>query len=359
MKVIVVGAGIIGSLIAYRLVQAGAEVTLIDAGLPAHAASGASFGWINASFYADNDHFNLRAAGIEAHRRLAADLESDAVQWPGCLCWEHQGDALESQYKALKDLGYTVDIISEVTFARIEPFAVAPSRALYFPGEGCVDLAALTCEAIASAASGGLRLIMGHAVTGLSDAGGRISGVETVSGRIAADRVVVAAGVATEAILKGVGVALPMLKRPGLMVRSEPLKPLLRHILVSPVQELRQTPQGHLLAPAAASHQSDASESIDQTPDVLADRTMQRVSALIGRDVAWEQVTLAHRPVPHDGLPAVGACGPEGLYVTTMHSGATLAPLVAEMAASEIMQNALGNEQSALLAPYRPARFTD
>ncbi|MDW3222148.1 MAG: FAD-dependent oxidoreductase [Paracoccaceae bacterium] len=357
MKVIVVGAGIIGTLTAYRLVQAGAQVTMIDAGQPTGAASGASFGWINASFYADRDHFNLRVAGIEAHRRLARDLDSDAIQWPGCLCWEHEGEALDDQYKALKDMGYTVSEVSTIAFAQMEPFAVAPSRALHFSSEGVVDLVALASDARRAARRYGLRSICGVNVTGLIEKHGTIRGVDTTAGTILADRVVIAAGVATQSLLAGVDVALPMLKRPGVMVRSEPLQPLLRHVLVGPGQEVRQTQQGHILAPGTASHQSDDSETISEEIEGLADQTMARVRDIVGRDIAWETATLAHRPVPEDGLPVIGACGPAGLYVTVMHSGATLAALVGELAAAEVMDVPLSNVQSALLSPYRAGRF--
>ena len=47
MKVIVVGAGIIGSCVAFQLSRQGAEVIVVDGGTP--AATSTSFGWINAN----------------------------------------------------------------------------------------------------------------------------------------------------------------------------------------------------------------------------------------------------------------------------------------------------------------------
>lgn len=358
MKTIVIGAGIIGALTAYRLAQAGAEVTVIEAGQPGGAASGASFGWINASFHADEDHFNLRCAGIEAHHRLATDLQSDAASWPGCLCWEQEGAAFDAQHAALKALGYAVREVDRASFAEMEPAIAPPERALYLSNEGAVDLSQLAVEALRAASALGARWITGVRVTGFDVTAAQVSAVRTEVGVIPADRVVIAAGTATEALLQSVEVRLPMLYRPALILRSAPIAPLLRHVLVSPGQELRQTPQGALLAPTVAAHQSDASEEVAQSPDVIADQTMARVSAMLDRDLRWEQVTLAARPMPEDGLPVIGACGPAGLYVTTMHSGATLGALVAELAAAEIIETGLSNTQSALLAPYRPQRFT-
>ena len=59
------------------------------------------------------------------------------------------------------------------------------------------------------------------------------------------------------------------------------------------------------------------------------------------------------RPVPGDGLPVVGQGPIQGLWIAVMHSGATLAPVVAELLAEEIT----GGPKSPLLAHFRPARF--
>ncbi len=359
MHTIIVGAGIIGALTAYNLVQAGGQVTVIDAGRPASGASGASFGWINASFYHDADHFALRLAAMEAHRQLGARLKSTATVWQGCLCWEEQGDAFDAQYAALKALGYAVREVDRAAFAALEPEIDPPERALYFAQEGAVDLGRLCSDALNAATAQGARIVLGVPVNGLEVRGGAVVGVRWSGGLIKADRVVLATGIQTESLLADVGVSLPMLDRPGLILRSQPLPPLLSHILVSPGQELRQEPSGRLLAPVAAAHQSDQTEAITQNPIELADEAAARIAALLGRTVAWEQVAQAYRPVPQDGLPVVGACGPEGVYVTTMHSGATLAPLVAEIAAREISGEATGNAQAALIAPYRPQRFVE
>ena len=357
MHVIVVGAGIIGAITAYRLAAAGAQVTVIDASQPASAASGASFGWINASFYLDEDHFALRLAAMEAHRRLDRALKTTATVWQGCLCWEEQGAAFDAQYAALERLGYDVRELDHDAVAALEPEITAPERALCFASEGATDLHQLCHDALNAATALGARVVAGVTVTGIEVTAGRVDGVRWSGGTISADQVVLATGVATQTLLADVGVPLPMLDRPGLILRSAPLPPLLSHILVTPGQEVRQDRSGRLLAPIAASHQSGTAEKIEKNPILLADEAARGVGRLIGREVAWEQVTLAHRPVPQDGLPVMGRAGPAGLYVATLHSGATLAPLAAEIAAREVLDAPLPNEMAALIAPYRPQRF--
>ncbi|MEM8981324.1 MAG: FAD-dependent oxidoreductase, partial [Pseudomonadota bacterium] len=56
--IIIVGAGVIGACVAYHLARAGARVTVVDA--DSAGATAASFGWINASYFLNEDHYHLR-----------------------------------------------------------------------------------------------------------------------------------------------------------------------------------------------------------------------------------------------------------------------------------------------------------
>lgn len=348
MRVVVVGAGIIGAAIAWNLNKAGHRVTVIDRGMPGQGASARSFGWLNASFFADAMHFRLRVAGMVAWQRLG--LGMDAVRWPGCLWWEETGRGFYDMHQSLAEMNYVVRDLDAAEVRRLEPgLAQVPDRALYFQTEGIADLATAVRALLQ-----GSSVISGVEVRALTEAGGRIAGVETSAGRIKADAVVLAAGTGVPELLAPLGVSLPMLDRPGLLMRTAPVEPLARHILAVPGQELRQDADGRIVAPTSPSHQSDASETIGDSPEGLADRALARISALFGRnDLVWDEVSVAMRPVPGDGLPVVGSVGPEGLYVAVMHSGATLAAVVGELAAAELSEQGA----SPLLEPYRPGRF--
>jgi len=65
-------------------------------------------------------------------------------------------------------------------------------------------------------------------------------------------------------------------------------------------------------------------------------------------------VPVGYRPMPRDGFPVLGYPEPvPNLYLALMHSGVTLAPLVGELAAMEIVDGAWVQ----LLDAYRPERF--
>ena len=71
---VVVGAGCVGANVAFRLVQGGARVTVVDAGAPGSVTSGASFAWTNSFGKTPRDYHDLNVAGMEQHAVLAKEL---------------------------------------------------------------------------------------------------------------------------------------------------------------------------------------------------------------------------------------------------------------------------------------------
>ena len=363
-RVVIVGGGIIGAAAAYRLARAGADVLVIDAGVG--TATVASFGWLNASFYLSEAHFRLRVEGLAAYRRLLAELDVP-VRFCGCLSTEHQGAggerrhevdeegaALRAEARRLGAMGYDARVIDGPAFARLEPAVAPPDEALHFPGEGIAEPAELARALMTAAIGRGARVLAGLRADRLMAEGGRIAGVVTPAGPVRADEVLVAAG--TEALLATADLPLPMVPRPAYVVESHPVAPVLTHVLATPEGELRQRPDGVLVMPAAVSHQGDSAEAVSMTPEAAAEATTQRIRALLpGVALDWAQVRLAHRPMPADGLPAVGRLAP-GLTVAVMHSGMTLAAITGECLAREVLDGP-SNATEALLADFRPERF--
>lgn len=354
-RTVVIGAGILGCSLARALAAAGEAVTVLEAGGIGQAASGRSFGWINASFYADKHHFGLRKEGIAAWRRLEAERGALPITWGGALCWEEQGTAMAQTQATLNGLGYAVERLDhDALRERLPKLAGLPQEALGFAREGVADSWAVTRALAGDAAKLGARIMSGVSVARICETGGRVSGVQTAQGLVPADRVVLAAGVDSARLAQQVGVRLPMVPRPGLLLTTVPVAPVLDTVLVTPEGEIQQLPDGRIMMPTSAGHQGDTTESIDTLPVKTADAALARIRKYFPQqNLQLEEVTLAQRPVPEDGLPVLGAAGPEGLYVCTMHSGVTLAAIVAELAVRELLMG----EQADLLAPYRVARF--
>ncbi|MEN8918585.1 MAG: FAD-dependent oxidoreductase, partial [Octadecabacter sp.] len=149
MKVIVVGAGIIGASIAYNLGRGGAEVTVITDN--SANATEASFGWINASFYADDAHHRLRVEGMAAYVRLTDAQPNLPIQMNGALWWEEQGSGLSKMRAALLALGYPVENIGRLAALEREPdLRDLPDELLLFPSEGVAEAGALAAALLAA-----------------------------------------------------------------------------------------------------------------------------------------------------------------------------------------------------------------
>ena len=104
MRITVIGAGIVGSAIAFHLARRGAQVTLLDAGEPGMGASSHSFAWINA-FGKEPRHYNeLNRRSLDTWDRYARLLNADVgLRWGGQLTWTaSEADAELAKAECLK-----------------------------------------------------------------------------------------------------------------------------------------------------------------------------------------------------------------------------------------------------------------
>lgn len=347
---LIIGAGITGAALAWQLSLRGDNVTIVSTHSEGGLASAASFGWLNASYFLSHPHYRLRHAGLASHRRLTKALPGLPTTWQGCLWYEATGDAQEETASDLSALGYRVERLTRAKVAaRLPALGPVPETALFFPDEGHADPAQLARALIKAAKARVIRAT----VQALTHENGHATGALTDAGPLTADRVILATGTATPALLEPFGYALPMLKRPGLMIATNPLPRVCQVLLATPDQEVRQDAEGHLHAPVSAGHQSGSAEALGSFP-VVVNATLVRLRVLFpGHDIHFAHQAMAMRPVPSDGLPVAGPGPISGLWIAVMHSGATLAPVVAELLAAEMAEGS----ESPLLADFRPARF--
>jgi glycine/D-amino acid oxidase-like deaminating enzyme len=147
------------------------------------------------------------------------------------------------------------------------------------------------------------------------------------------------------------GVRVPLKESPGVLVHTPPQPRVLERVVLSPVAHMKQKPDGRIVCGSGfgGSPTNDASRE-------AAERFLSKASQVLPAfaKTGVEKVTLGYRPLPQDDFPIIGfPPARRDVYVTVMHSGVTLSPLVAHLAALEILDGV----EAEPLAPYRPARF--
>ena len=139
-KVVVIGGGILGASIAWHL-RDKADVTVIDCGALGGLASRASLGWLNATFYLNDEHFKLRQAGIQAWRDLSTKLPNLPLKWSGTIVWEMADGKRQEMIDRLRLWDYPVEELDKNGVKALEPSLMKiPDHALHLPTEGFVSL---------------------------------------------------------------------------------------------------------------------------------------------------------------------------------------------------------------------------
>jgi glycine/D-amino acid oxidase-like deaminating enzyme len=232
--------------------------------------------------------------------------------------------------------------------------------------EGFTDPVATTRMLLDKAREAGAEIVVPCEVSGVEIRAGRVAAVRTSRGDVAADLLVVAAGVQTAAIAAMAGVDVPLVPAPGLLVHTRPLPPLLQRVAIGPAAHLKQYRDGRIVIgddlgpPSTVAHDYLKSQPTDFPDDPVRSLHAQRILREAAQylpavaDAVVDKVTVGWRPMPKDGYPIVGASDHcRNLYVVVTHSGVTLAPVVSELAAIEMLDAV----EVQALAPYRPARF--
>ena len=114
---------------------------------------------------------------------------------------------------------------------------------------------------------------------------------------------------------------------------------------------IRQATDGSLMC-GAGDQENENEDDSQEYADSLLTRAARYFPSLDG--VKAQQVPVGLRPMPEDGLPVIGFSNNSNrIYITLMHSGVTLAPIVGSLGDLEIATESSVDS----LKPYRPTRF--
>jgi glycine oxidase len=352
-QVVVVGAGIIGLAIAWRVVLAGMSVTVLERDLAGRGTSNVAAGMLApvAEVEFGDAGRRLLELGLRSARMwpaFAAELEAcsgvavDLMRTGTLLAARDEDDAreLERQLAFRQSLGLAVRRLRPSEAREREP-ALAPTvrLALEAPEDHSVDPRPVLAALTRACAAAGVRL-REHAPVArveLDGAGGSVTGVTLEDGELLPARQVVLAAGAWSGNIGGLPADARVPVRPvkGQILRlRDPAGPGLlqrvlrfrggyvvpradgRYVLGATVEE-----RGFSLSPTAGGVYELLRDAHELVPGIS--------------ELEIEELSVGLRPGTPDNGPAIGPGAARGLIWATGHyrNGILLAPLTAELVA--------------------------
>lgn len=341
MEIAIIGGGIVGVTAALSLAEAGAEVTLVERGDIAGAASGLNAGVIGGGGWgsAPDVETCLKMGSRERYLELADVRNREfGLERTGTLTMVRTEAELawaRGHVEQSRAGGGILELVTADELAELEPAADRSLLGAIFDPLSCRAEPVAATKAFADeAVAAGTRIRVGCAVVGLR---ATASGFELTLDddgqreRIGADVVVVAAGPWCAEIGAMVGVEVPIVAVRGQMWASAPQPPLLRHAIAAVESPL--------------AWQDEAPP--DGEPPYLTHRAGRRTTRhLYGRQRAngeivfgGDRVLSDDRTVDDDGiavnhahvaelLPAIGTLAPRRTWAGSMPFSLDGRPLI-------------------------------
>lgn len=356
MKIVVIGAGIAGLAIAWRLAQAGQEVTLLERAQPGGGATWASAGMLAVTA----ELLNSEPAEMEFSRHsnslwpgFAKEIEAESgrsigYEASGALLLPEDAVALDRlSRQATSRPG--LELVDAGRVREIAPLVTgAVAGGLWSPGEARVNNRALgVAMAIAFQKAGGT-LKTNEAVVRIERREGRAAVAHTPFGLYHADAFILAAGAWSGLLEEKLAPIVPV-KGQMILLSPPPDAPMPDCVIWG--SGIYAVPRKEGLALGATVEEAGFDTGItDEARDFLLDAAQAVMPSL--RDWAVEDQWAGLRPKAPDGLPLLGPTAVEGLWLASgqYRNGILFAPAIAETMCRQI----LGESG---IAAFDPRRF--
>lgn len=359
-EVLVIGAGIIGISTAYYLSQSGVETTIIDKGPPNGQASGSNAGSMHLQLLSFDyssgaskgptpaEHaLTLQKKGVEAWLELEKSLNIDFELkiTGGLMVAETDQDMkfLEKKARAEGVQGIGMHIVDKSELSKMAP-AISDQMvgAAYCPDEGKINPMLATPAVLSTAQQNGANLISYTEVIEIEKEQEGYS-VITTKGKIRCKRIVNAAGGWSAKIAAMVGLSIPVQSAAQQMIVTEPVEPLIEYLVAHAHRHLtmKQAANGNIIVGGGwfAGYDTVSKRPVTLRESLqgnlwIAQRVIPSISHLnILR--SWSAVG-----VMIDGAPIIGSDpGQKGFYHAVGANGYTMAPIIGQMIAEEIISD--------------------
>ncbi|MDH3728587.1 MAG: glycine oxidase ThiO [Myxococcales bacterium] len=364
--VIVVGGGVMGCSVAYRLAKSDVRVLVLEKSVPGAEASSAAAGILGPSVESFRDAFALQLGrrSRELHAELADELDERFgvdVGLRRCgvirLAFEEAEQVeVDAHASALRMNGVQCDRWTREELLLEEPSCNPEARgALHVAEDAQVEPKKLLSAVALGAEHEGAVFRTGSAVRNIVVDGGRARGVHVDGEIIEADRVVVAAGSWTT-LIPGIRLdADTIYPVRGQMLATYTRPPVFRRIVFGAGGYVVTRPDGRVLCGSTEERVGFARGiTFGGMAEVI--HRAQRIAPAL-KNAPVQDHWSSFRPGTPDGLPLVGETHVARLLLASGHyrNGILLAPLTAELIADAIADKPPSREAQAL----SPRRFEE
>ena len=361
--VVVIGAGVQGCAVAWRLAQAGKDVLVLERSIPGAEASSAAGGILSPGVEAvePGPFYDLCRASLARYDAFARELEAATglgVGYRGGGTLEVAVDDRHAQLLAaraerLARRGIAAEVLDDAAARALEPgLSPATRGALFFADEASVDPRLLSRALYLAAHAAGAAFRTGQVHRVLHESG-RVAGVEHETGRIEAGAVVLAAG-AWSALVEGSGLRRGAVRPVRGQIAVLDTRPrLLSRVVFSDKGYVVPRADGRVLC-------GSTMEEVGFERAVTAGglRAVLDLAIEIAPQLARAPVVETwsnFRPASPDGAPILGAAAVAGLWYATGHTrnGILLTPVTADAVSAAV----LGAAPPVDLAPFSARRL--
>ncbi len=369
--VVIIGGGIIGCSIAFRLAQARLKVTVLDRGEPGGEASNAAAGMLapQAETAESGPFYELCAASRDLYPGFVAELEelsgeSVGYRRDGTLLVamdDEECAKLENLCRAQPRAGLEPERLNaQEVHERVPGLSSDIRCGLFVPGDHWLDNERLMRALVGASKRLGVKFQAGCTARRLEVRGRRVEAAETESASggggtgstISADRFVLAAGCWSGSLLEPLGFSLPVKPCRGQLIEfdSPQALPL---VVRAGMNYLVPRPEQRIVVGTTAEYVGYEKAVTGEGLRSILERAT-RMAPLV-RDLRFRRAWAGLRPDTADHLPILGYGELQNLIFATGHfrNGILLAPVTAQLI-SELL---VSGSTSRSLEPYRPTRF--
>lgn len=306
---------------------------------------------------------DLHLQGRALFQELDRDLGGVGLVLRGLLslCRTEHGLADERRAAGFaRSLGLPAEVLSREEAQALEPdVRLDVAGAVRWPLDAHLVPGRLMAGLRRALDAAGVRVVYGAGATGFRRDGARVTAVETAVGAFDADELVLAAGVWTDPVARGLGLALPMQAGKGYSVTLEGAARLPRHCALLHEARVAVTPMDGALRVGGTLELT----GLDARVDALRVRGILKalpryLPDLASADFERLPVWCGLRPCPPDGLPYLGRTRRyANVTVAAGHSmmGVSLAPVTGRLIA-EILSGEPPSVDVTILDPDRYLR---